>query len=104
MATIEMQIKRIDSLSHKVATGGREDSITADRPSQGNENPALQGPGGVSGSQEGLPPNNNTPVKAGVLWGCIDRVGESVADAPAVDDLQQVEHIGGAIAVQVAAV
>ena len=39
-------------------------------------NPALQGPGGVpvwlEGCQKNHAPNNNTPVKTGVLWGCIE--------------------------------
>ena len=51
-----------------------------------------------------LSPNNNTPVKTGVLWGCIEGVGGRVlrAGAPAVDDLQQVEDIDRIIAVYIA--
>ena len=50
---------------------------------------------------------NTTPVKTGVLWGCIDGVGYGPvlrAGAPALDDHKQIEHIGGAVAVHVAAV
>ena len=50
-------------------------------------------------------PNNNTPVKTGVLWGCIHGVGGRVlrADtAPFVDHAEQVEHVRIAVVIDVA--
>ena len=56
--------------------------------------------------RESLSPNNNTPVKTGVLWGSIYGVGDGLvlqACAPVVEYLQQILNVDVAVAVDITA-
>ena len=49
----------------------------------------------------GACPQQQHPREDGGAVGSIEGVGGSVADAPAVDDLQQVEHVDDAVGVHI---
>ena len=71
-------------LSHKVmAAGATESPLQQWGEPKAMKKPVLQGPVGVlevSGGEhkKNHAPNNNTPVKTGVLWGCIEGVWDDL--------------------------